>query len=451
MVELSAGMTNAEQNGFPDDQLTMPFRLRSRPRTFDSSPTRHSVTLLSFAFSTGILTAADWPQFLGPERSGIADAGESVARGFPPGGAKMLWTHPLGSGFAGPTVAGGKVIVVHRVEDQVIVQALDVKQGSEVWRFSHETSYADSMGFDNGPRACPTIAQEKVIIHGADGLVHALNLSDGKLLWSYDTVKEAGSPQGFFGRATAPLVVGDKVIVMTGGKSATGPAGLTALNLSDGQRAWQAVDDEASYTSPMLWSADDPSTMVCWMRNQLLFCETAAGKVLAANRFRSEMGASVNAAQPVRCGDNLLFTSASYGVGAALWKWNSGKLSRVWQKQNVLDCHYSTPVFHNGFVYGFHGRQEFGQNLRCVRAEDGKVMWESGRLEGGTLMAVKDTLLVLTEAGELWLVDATPDKFSRRSQEQILKGGHRSYGAFSNGVFYARDAKRLVAVDLHGE
>ena len=114
----------------------------------------------------------------------------------------------------------------------------------------------------------------------------------------------------------------------------------------------------------------------------------------------------------------------------------------------MLECHYSTPVHHQGHVYGFHGRQEFGQNLRCVRVSDGKVMWESGRTTGGTLLLVKDTLLVLTEDGELWMVDATPEKFSRRAAEQILRAGHRSHAAFSNGVFYARDGRQVIAVDL---
>lgn len=444
-------MTNDERNLVRDDQVTMPFPIAPASAFRHSSLfIRHSAAAL-LAFSTTFVAAADWPQFLGPERSGIAEASETVAVGFGPSGSRVLWTQPLGSGFAGPVVAAGKVVVVHRVEDQVIVQALDARNGNEVWRFSYATTYADSMGFDNGPRACPTIAQDKVVIHGADGMVHALSFTDGKLLWSHDTVKEAASPQGFFGRVCAPLVSGDKVIVATGGKTAAGPAGIIALNLADGKPAWQSVDDEASYASPMLWNVSNPSMLVCWMRNQLVFCETATGKQLAAMRLRSEMGASVNAAQPVRCGDDLLLTTASYGVGAALWKLDSGKLTRVWQKKDVLDCHYSTPVFHNGFVYGFHGRQEFGQNLRCVRVEDGKVMWESGRLEGGTLMRVKDTLLVLTEAGELWMVDATPEKFSRRAQEQILKGGHRSYAAFSNGVFYARDNKQVIALDLRAE
>ncbi len=249
--------------------------------------------------------AADWPQFLGPNRDGIADASESVSQGFGPGGAKVLWTHPLGSGFAGPAVAAGKLVVVHRVEDQVIVQALDAKDGKEVWRFAKETKYADSMGFDNGPRACPTIADGKVVVHGADGVVQALSFEDGKPMWTYDTVKEAGSPQGFFGRACAPLAAGSNVVITAGGKNSKGPTGLVALGLADGKVAWQSVSDEASYASPMFWDRQTSSMLVCWMRNQLVFVDSTDGKQIAATRLRSEMGASVNAAQPVRCGDGV--------------------------------------------------------------------------------------------------------------------------------------------------
>jgi outer membrane protein assembly factor BamB len=393
--------------------------------------------------------AADWPQFLGPNRDGKAAEGESLAAQFPSSGPKILWTHPLGSGFAGPVVADGKAIVFHRVGDHILVEAIGERDGTDIWRFSSKNSYQDSFGMDDGPRGCPAVAQGKVVVHGADGMVHALNLADGKLLWSFDTVKETGSPQGFFGRACSPLVIEDKVILTPGGKTAKGPAGVIALNLGDGKLAWQSVDDEAGYASPVLHGG----AVFCWMRNNFSVLSPADGQVLFTKGLRSEMEASVNAAQPVWCGEDTVFVSAGYGVGAWLWKWNagSGKLTQVWHKEKVMDCHYSTPVYHHGYLYGFHGRQEFGQNLRCVRAEDGKVMWESGRVPGGTMLLVKDTLLVLTEAGELWMVDATPEKFNRRAQEQIMKGGHRSYAAFSNGVLYARDGRQLVAADLRAE
>lgn len=414
---------------------------------------RHSAAaVIALILSMHSAAAADWPQFLGPQRSGVADAGETLAAAFPPTGPRVIWTHPLGSGFAGPVVAQGKVIVFHRVEDAALVQALDVKNGNVIWRFSYENKFRDSFGFDNGPRACPTVAQGKVILHGAEGMIHVLDLADGRLLWSYDTVKEAASPQGFFGRVCTPIVVGDKVILTAGGKTAKGAAGIIALNLADGTPAWQGVEDEASCAAPILLEAAGWPALICWMRNQLTVCDARDGTVKSQQPLRSKMDASVNAATPIWCGEGLLFTTASYNVGASLWKWDpAGRLARVWKKDDVLDCHYSTPVHHNGHLYGFHGRQEFGQNLRCVRVADGKVMWESGRLAGGTLLRVQDTLLVLTEAGELWMVDAIPDKFHRRAQGQIMTAGHRSHAAFANGIFFARDGKQLVAVDLRPE
>jgi outer membrane protein assembly factor BamB len=407
--------------------------------------------LLSLLLTAGPLThAADWPQFLGPSREGRASSLEH----FPSGeGAvinpKVLWTHPLGSGFAGPVVASGKAIVFHRVGDRTLVEALDARIGTEVWRFSYENTYKDSFGMDDGPRGCPTVSQGKVIVHGAEGMVHTLNLADGSLLWKYDTVKETNSPQGFFGRACSPLVIDDRVILTPGGRNEKGPAGLIALNLADGKLLWQGVEDEAGYASPSLHGG----VVFCWMRNNFVAVSALDGQVLLQKALRSQMDASVNAAQPVWVADERVFTSAGYGVGADLWKWTrtGSKFTRVWHKDDALECHYSTPVFHQGYLYGFHGRQEFGQHLRCIRAEDGKVMWESGRVPGGTLLLVQDTLLVLTEAGELWVVDASPEKFNRRAQEQILRGGHRSYAAFSNGVLYARDDRQLVAVELKPE
>jgi outer membrane protein assembly factor BamB len=421
-------------------------------RIFVSQVARALVGLVvcQMALAGPLTHAADWPQFLGPTREGKASATENFALGegvlFVP---KVLWTHPLGSGFAGPVVVDGKAIIFHRVGDKTLVEAIGARDGTDIWRFSYENAYKDNFGMDDGPRGCPAVSQGKVIVHGAEGMVHALNLADGALLWKYDTVKETGSPQGFFGRACSPLVIDDRVILTPGGRLPKGPAGMVALNLADGKLLWNAVEDEAGYASPALHGG----LVFCWMRNNFVAVSALDGKIILQKPLRSEMDASVNAAQQVWLEDERVFTTAGYGVGADLWKWDraSARLTRVWHKDDALECHYSTPVYHRGYLFGFHGRQEFGQHLRCVRAEDGKVMWESGRVPGGTLLLVQDTLLVLTEAGELWVVDASPEKFNRKAQEQILRGGHRSYAAYSNGVLYARDDRQLVAVDLMGK
>ncbi len=406
------------------------------------------LTVLALLLATKSLLAADWPQFMGAQRNGVAEVSEQISGSFPVSGPKILWSHPLGGGFAGPAVADGKVIVFHRADDQVLVEALDVKDGTEFWHFSYANSYADSFGMDRGPRATPTIAQGKVILHGAEGRIHVLDLKTGKMLWHYDTVKEVNSPQGFFGRVCPPIVVGSNVIIAAGGKNDKGAAGLIALNLEDGKMVWQSVDDEASYSAPIFYETEKLPSLICWMKNNLVVCDARDGSVKFSERLRPEIDASVNAATPIWCGDKL-FITASYDVGASLWKWEpSGKLVDVWKKQNVLDCHYSSPVYKDGYVYGLNGRQEFGQSLRCIRVEDGKLMWESGKLSGGTILLIKDILVIVTEAGELTLVKASPEKYELLAQDQILRAGHRSYPAYSNGVLYARDGKQLVAVDL---
>ncbi|MEZ0388495.1 MAG: PQQ-binding-like beta-propeller repeat protein [Verrucomicrobium sp.] len=396
--------------------------------------------------------AGDWPQFLGPTRQGIASDGEVVAQSFPSSGPKFRWKASVGTGFAGPVVYDNKVVIFHRVDDQALVQCLDGATGVEIWRYAYRNAFKDSFGFDNGPRACPTIAKGRVIIHGAEGLVQALDFVTGQPLWSFDTVKELRSPQGFFGRVCPPLVEDGKVILEAGGSNGKGGAGLVALNLSDGKLAWQALAQEASYAAPIVKKDAPFPALVCWMRDDLIVANLGDGSIKSQLRLRSEMDASVNAATPIWCGDDKLFTSACYDVGANLWQWKpEGKFTKIWHKDEVLDAHYSTPVYADGYLYGFHGRQEFGQSLRCIRVADGKLMWESGRVAGGTLLRVGETLLVLTESGELWLVDASPLKFNRRGQEQILRAGHRSHGAFSNGVFFARDDRSLVAVDLRAK
>ncbi len=407
--------------------------------------------LMSTILLVGSAPAADWPQFLGPNRDGAAAESEPMVKGFAFSGVKFRWKHPVGTGFAGPVVVGDRVILFHRINDQAIVECVDAATGTEEWRYTYSNAFKDSFGFDNGPRACPTVAQGKVIIHGAEGTVQALDLTTGKRLWGFDTVKELNSPQGFFGRVCAPLVTEGKVIMEAGGANGKGAAGLIALSLDDGRVLWQCLKDEASYAAPILKRGGGASfpAIVAWMRNDLVVVNALDGGVKFQQKLRSDADASVNGATPIWCGEDKLFLSACYDVGASLWQWKpEGKLTRLWQKEDVLDAHYSTPVHYDGYLYGFHGRQEFGQSLRCVRAQDGKVMWESGRVAGGTLLRVRDTLLVLTEAGELWLVDASPTKFNRRGQEQILRGGHRSHGAFSNGVFFARDDRQVVAVDL---
>lgn len=406
------------------------------------------LTLTLLLLAQAGLQAADWPQFLGPLRSGAAADSEPALPASLAAEPPVLWEKKLGTGFSGPVVAGGRVIIPHRQADQIIISCLEARTGAQVWESAYTTDYVDNFGFDNGPRAVPAMDDGRVFLHGPEGRVTALDLKSGREVWAYDTAGSLGSQQGFFGRVGSPLVVGGKVIVPAGGTLNGKAAGLVALAAESGQPAWQAVDDEAGYSSPVALSGD---RLLAWMRNQLWLVDARAGKVLAEMPLRSRMDASVNAATPVPCGGDTWFVSAGYGVGAHMIRVTADaapKLEEVWTKADAMDCHYSTPVEHEGHLYGFHGRQETGQVLCCVSTVTGKRLWESQEVPGGTLVRVGGHLLVVTEQGELWVVKATPEKFETVLTTQILRAGHRSHPAYADGILYARDGEKLVAVKL---
>jgi len=388
------------------------------------------------------LHASDWPQFLGPQRNCTAQGEAAVTGATEP---EILWNRKLGTGHAGPVVVTNRVVVFHRQNDDMITEVLDAADGKPVWKHSYKTDYRDSFGFDNGPRAVPCVAEGKIITHGPEGIVQALDFESGKRLWSYDTVAELDSPQGYFGRACSPLVTDGKVLLNVGGK---GGAGIIALDMQTGKLVWMVSNDEASYSSPILMPGN-PDMSAFFTRAGVVLVQNSDGRLLTEELFRAEIDASVNAAAPVPCGDGKLLFSAAYDVGAGLWQWNKTerKLTNLWKKLDTLDCHYTTPVYHDGHVYGLHGRQESGMTLRCISVADGKVMWEaSDRIQGGTLVLVGDKLLMHTESGELWIFKATPDKFDLLRSTQITRAGHRSHAAFSNGLLFARDAEKMVVV-----
>jgi outer membrane protein assembly factor BamB len=389
------------------------------------------------------LQADDWPQFLGPQRNNVAAAdARALPDSFPADGPKVLWQADLGSGHAGPAVVGDRVILCHRQGPELIIESRQKMTGAVQWIYRCATDYRDSFGMDDGPRATPTVSGDCVVVHHADGQLVVLDLATGKLRWSVDTAKRYGSPSGYFGRASAPLVVKGMVILTIG---APNGKAIAAFDLATGQEKWTAGDDESSYASPVMVS---DHVALCWLRHHLTTLDITSGRVMQRLPLRPEIDASVNAATPIKTDDGW-FVSAEYDLGASLWSvGDDGALKQTWHSQEAINCHYATPVCYQGHVYGFDGRQERGQTLRAWDQKTQRVVWSSPKVTAGTVMLVKDRLLVLTEDGELWVVSSDPVKFNQIALAQILGAGHRSYPAYAGGVLYARDAKHLVAVQL---
>ena len=387
--------------------------------------------------------AEDWPQIRGPERDGVY-RGDDLAGAWPDSGPPVLWEKKVGDGLANVAVANGRVILFHRVGDEDVVEALDSETGEAIWSFRYPTTYRDSFGFDPGPRAGPVIAGSQIYTFGAQGMLHCLRFIDGKKVWILDTHAKFGVSKGFFGAAGTPLVEGTRLFLNVGGSDG---AGLVALDKDNGRVLWTTTNDEASYSSPVAADLGGKPHIVFFTRDGLQAAEPATGEIRFKQRWRSRSRASVNAAMPIVVGGRI-FLSSSYGTGAILLNVNGAALEKVWSSDDVLSNHYATSVYHDGYLYGFHGRQEYGQELRCVEWETGKVRWSEPGMKAGTVTLVGDRLLVLRENGELILAAASPAGFKSIARARILDGVVRAYPAIANGLLYARNGQRLICVDL---
>jgi outer membrane protein assembly factor BamB len=386
---------------------------------------------------------ADWPQFLGPDRDGVY-AGDDIAAAFPAGGPAVVWEKNIGAGFSSPVVANGRLILFHRLGGKEVLEALDAATGKPIWKFEYATSYRDDFGFDEGPRASPIVAGGQVYIFGAEGMLHCLQFAAGSKIWSLDANREFGVEKGFFGAAGSPLVEGPRIFLNIGGSDG---AGIIALDKDTGRLLWKATSDEASYSSPVAATFGGKAHLLAFTRAGLVGADPASGEIYFQFPWRSRSRSSVNAATPLVIGD-LIFVSASYGTGAAVLRVNGRQLEKLWSGDDSLTNHYSTSVYYDGSLYGYHGRQEFGQSFRAIDLQTGKVHWSEDGFGAGTVTRAGDRLLLMRESGELLMIRATPERFTVISRAQILPGTVRAYPALADGLFYVRNGNKLVCVSL---
>lgn len=406
------------------------------------SPMRHLILAAIFALALQGSTVTDWPQFLGPERNGVY-RGPALAETWPPGGPRVVWQKQVGEGFSGPVVAQGRLILFHRVANREVVESLDARTGASQWKYEYPTTYRDDFGFDEGPRAVPVVANGVVYTFGAQGQLHAISLATGMRIWSEDTAKRFGVAKGFFGAAGSPLVEDGRVIANIGGRG----AGIVAFDAKTGKVLWQATDDEASYSSPFGATFGGRRSTVFLTRNGLVGLDPATGQVQFQRRWRSRQAASVNAATPIVVGD-LIFVSAEYGPGAGVLRVDGSNLTELWASDEALTNHYATSVYRDGFLYGFHGRQEFGPSFRAIEFRTGKLRWSQDQFRAGSVTLAGDRLLILREMGELILAAASSDAFKPIARAQILPATVRAFPALAGGLLYARNERTLVCLDL---
>lgn len=140
---------------------------------------------------------------------------------------------------------------------------------------------------------------------------------------------------------------------------------------------------------------------------------------------------------------NLVSLSASYGTGATLLEIQGSDVKQLWASDDVLSSHYATSVYSDGYLYGYHGRQEYGQSFRAVELKTGKVQWNVDGFGAGTVTLAGDRLVLVREDGELVLATASPKGFQPLARTQLLPAVIRAYPALADGRLYLRNEHSL--------
>lgn len=388
--------------------------------------------------------AGDWPQFLGPDRDGRSME-TGLIKTWPAEGPPRLWQRDVGEGYAGPVVSGDRLILFHRVGDEEVVECLDAKTGKTLWKSASPCDYVDRYGKGNGPRATPSIAGDRVVTYGADGVMSCFELATGKRLWQRPLAAEYKTPPTFFGIGSSPLVWDDRVLLNVGGKE----AGIVALSLTDGKEQWRSTRDGASYASPIAVRVGGQSRAVFFTREGIVALDPRTGDVAFQKRWRARYDASVNAATPLLLSGDRLFVSSSYETGAILLKLKADGADVVWTDDEAMSNHFNTCVVHDGRLFGCDGRQEAGARLRCVDPAGPKVLWTKERFGCAALILAGDVVYAATEHGDLVAFAAVPGEYRELARAKILDGAPvRAHPALADGVLFARDGRTLIALDL---
>jgi outer membrane protein assembly factor BamB len=421
---------------------------------------------------------SDWPRFLG-SKDDATSSETKLLRKWPEGGPTKVWEVERGEGYTCPAIAGGKLVLFHRVGDEEVVECRNAETGAEIWRFAYPVEYRDRYGYNNGPRASPVIDGGNVYVVGVTARLHCLALDGGKVVWERDLMKEYAVTNNFFGYGPTPVVWKDSLLVSVGGPEVS----VCALDKMTGKEKWRVKDEwSASYSSPVVKPLLGKPRLLVFAGGEsrpatggLIVLDPDTGAVLDRFPWRADKYESVNASTPIVVGENRVYISECYETGGVMLEFDEEmKAKPVW-KERWFGMHWMTPVQEGKYLFGFAGRNEPDVEFKCANAETGEIVWkEDLRWEEkigvdvwvrsyfrGSLLKVDGSYLCLGEHGTLAWMTLSPEGVQVDERAQLFLAQHSwTLPAVSQGLLYVcqnerdeltKTPARLICYDLRGE
>jgi len=408
-----------------------------------------------------IAPAADWPEFRGAGRGGVWTETGIVER-FQDKELRPRWRTPVRAGFAGPSVANGRVFVTDflpgkapRGTERAI--ALDERTGKVLWTREWEANYS-GLSYAYGPRATPTVDGDRVYVAGASGVLLALRAATGEVIWQKDYVKDYAAVLAVWGIASAPIVDGPRLIVTAGGQPG---AKVIAFDKMTGKEIWRslAADTEPGYSPPILFDRQ----LIIWHASAVSALDPVTGRVLWEQPFKLNAGMAL--ATPVSDGRNLLLSAFYNGsmlldmAGKLLWRGKSDSEINTDGLHSVVN----TPVIDNGYIYGICSYGQF----RCLDLRTGQRVWETMEVTGekarwasGFVVKNGSRYFINNDRGDLIIAELSPKGYKEISRAKLIKptsdsrnrrelgAVHWSHPAYANKHIVTRNDEEIISVSL---
>ncbi len=436
------------------------------------------LSLLASAFALPASSiAADWPRWLGPKMDATwRETG--ITTDFDAQPPKALWRTDAGLGYAGPTVADGKVYVFDflkksgsitnkpsgrdKLEGEERVRCLDAETGEVLWTHSYPETYFIS--YPAGPRCVPTVADGKVYALGAEGKLPCLDAGDGTLIWSKDLKTDFGADTPIWGHSAHPLVHGDTLYLVGGGRDGV----ATALDKDTGEVKWHALQAvEPGYCPPSIIQQAGVEQLIIWHPQSLNALNPASGETYWTVDLKPSFGMSIMA--PRQSGDYLF--ASGIGNAGALMKLGASEPGAevVWRSTPKTGVYVSnsTPFIRDGVIYGADINTS---QLIAVDLMSADRLWgttkptlapdASSRARHGTafltLHEPSGHFFLFSENGDLILADLTREGYEELGRFAALKPTNEAFGrpvvwsapAFALRSAFVRNDEEIVRIDL---
>ncbi len=399
------------------------------------------------SLSISVPTAfGDWPQWRGPHRDGhSSDTG--LLKQWPEGGPKLVWKAAgLGIGYAGVSVVGDRLFTIGDANYLIAINRAD---GAIVWKTKVGKSGAPGWGGFAGPRCTPTVDDNRVFAVGQYGQVLCADAATGAEIWRKDYAKDFDGPLPEWGFCGMPLVDGDKVILVPGGKGGD----LVALNKKTGETIWRSEEltDSIHYSSPILIEIGGVRQIVQLTVASVAGIRASDGKLLWRAARKGETAVIPT---PIYH-DGQVYVSSGYGVGCNLFKITAddGKFSAEESYANkVMTNHHGGVVLVGKYLYGFSE----GKGWTCQDLETGKAVWQKHGIGKGSLVYADGLLYLRAEggAGTVAIIKASPDGYKELSRFDPPDRSEKNswpHPVVTGRRLYLRDQDVLQCYDVRGK